>query len=271
MWADIGLVVLIVISGIFLALNIMHGSPPSKVPDDIAFNVKYISATQVRVEFGNFSEQVSFSDMRIKTTAPNGDVCEADVISDQLSYPQQSNDESKPKSLTDITLSSTGQLEKGSYFVMSNFRDLLLGGWAFEMVHRPSGTVVSGGTIMIPDTDTAPSGSFSALVTVSSSEVKVMVGAVSPSTHFSYCYIEVWGPDMTAQLMYMNDTEDMDILLIDETQLKMVDTGGDGLLNAGDYVSLKHWTGVLSHGQWSVTVKDVFTDETVAIAVFDIS
>lgn len=271
LWADIGLILLIIVSGIFLAINIMQGPPPSKVPSDIAYNVRYVSPTQVRVEFGNFSEAVNFSDMRIEITAPNGDVCLAEVVADQLSYPQVAEDESRPKSLTEITLSSTGRLEKGSYFLMTNFRDLLLGGWAFEMVHRPSGTVVSGGTIIIPDTDTAPTGSFSALVTVSSSEVRVMVGSVSPATHFTYCYMEVWGPDMTTQVMFMNDTEDMDILLTDETQLKMVDTGGDGLLNAGDYVSLKQWTSVLSHGQWSVTIKDIFTGERVALAVFDIT
>jgi len=185
-------------------------------------------------------------------------------------YEQEPEDANDPKSLANITISSTGTLQKGSYFIMSNYRDLTKGPWLFEMVHRSTNTIVSKGSIIVPDTDTAPTGSISAVMDVSESEVKLMLGTISPSTELSYCYVEVLGPDMTVQNMYLNDTSSMIMLLIDDTQVKMVDSDGNGLMNSGDYIDLRKWTGALAEGQWSVEISYVFTGDIIAYAYFPI-
>jgi len=270
LWVNIVLIISIVISGIYLALTIMQGSPPASIPQNVSFNVKYISPTQMKVEFNNFSSPILFTDVRIKTVSPLGDVCTADVHDDVLVYDQEPEDANDPKSLANITISSTGTLEKGSYFIMSNYRDLTKGPWLFEMVHRSSNTIVSKGSIIVPDTDTAPTGSISAVMDVSESEVKLMLGTISPSTELTYCYIDVLGPDMTVQTMYLNDTSSMIMLLIDDTQVKIVDADGNGLMNSGDYIDLRKWTGALTEGQWSVEIKYVFTEDIIAYAYFPI-
>lgn len=270
LWVNIALIILIVISGIYLAISIMQGPPPANIPQNVSFNVRYISPTQMKVEFNNFSNPILFSDVWIKTVSPLGDVCTADVHGDVLVYEQEPEDANDPKSLANITISSTGTLQKGSYFIMSNYRDLTKGPWLFEMVHRATKTIVSKGSIIVPDTDTAPTGSISAVMDVSESEVKLMLGTISPSTELSYCYVEVLGPDMTVHTMYLNDTSSMIMLLIDDTQVKMVDADGNGLMNSGDYIDLRKWTGALAEGQWSVEISYVFTGDIIAYAYFPI-
>ncbi len=270
LWVNIVLIISIVISGIYLALTIMQGPPPANIPQDVSFNVKYISPTQMKVEFNNFSNPISFTDVRIKTMSPLGDVCLADVHDDVLVYEQEPEGANDPKSLANITISSTGPLEKGSYFIMTNYRDLTKGPWLFEMVHRSSNIIVSKGSVIVPDTNSAPTGSISAVMDVSESEIKLIMGTISPSTELTYCYIDVLGPDMTVQTMYLNDTSSMIMLMIDDTQVKMVDADSNGLMSSGDYIDLRRWSGALSEGQWSVEVKYAFTGEIIAYAYFPV-
>jgi hypothetical protein len=58
--------------------------------------------------------------------------------------------------------------------------------------------------------------------------------------------------------------------LIDDTQVKMVDSDGNGLMNSGDYIDLRKWTGALAEGQWSVEISYVFTGDIIAYAYFPI-
>ena len=269
LWVNIVLIILIVISGIYLVISIMQGLPCQYTSERIVQREVH----QPHPDEGGVQQllkPILFSDVWIKTVSPLGDVCTADVHGDVLVYEQEPEDANDPKSLANITISSTGTLQKGSYFIMSNYRDLTKGPWLFEMVHRSTNTIVSKGSIIVPDTDTAPTGSISAVMDVSESEVKLMLGTISPSTELSYCYVEVLGPDMTVHTMYLNDTSSMIMLLIDDTQVKMVDSDGNGLMNSGDYIDLRKWTGALAEGQWSVEISYVFTGDIIAYAYFPI-
>ena len=70
--------------------------------------------------------------MVIEITSPNGDVSKADVRNSSLDYPQNT----PLKSLYSIHISSSGTMEKGTSFMMMNYKNLQIGAWAFKLTHQ---------------------------------------------------------------------------------------------------------------------------------------
>jgi hypothetical protein len=266
LWVDIGLIIAIAISAILLGVMVTQGPAPVKVPDGVPYNVVYLSPTEIEVEFGNFSSPINFSDLIIEVRSPNGDASKADVINSILEYTQAST----MHSLSKIEVSSTGLMEKGTSFILTNYKNLQTGAWAFKMTYRSTGQQIAGGTIIVPDIDTTPTGSFSGLSIISANEARVGFNSITPSTEFTFCYLEAWGPNMTTSTFYLNDTTSMSFQMEDGTVLSVIDSNNDGLINPSDYVSLHTDGKELSKGQWSIEIKYTFTKEKIATTVFNI-
>lgn len=266
LWVDIGLIIAIAISAILLGVMVTQGPAPEKVPNGVPYNVVYLSPTEIKVEFGNFSSSINFSDLIIEVKSPNGDISKADVIDSNLNYTPTST----LHSISNIEISSTGLMDKGTSFILTNYKNLQTGAWAFEMTHRSTGQQISGGTIIVPDIDATPAGSFSTLSIISANEARVEFNSITPSTEFTFCYLEAWGPNMTTSTFYLNDTTSMIFHMEDGTVLSVIDANGDGLINQGDFASLQTGDKELSKGQWSIEIKYTFTEEKIANTVFNI-
>ncbi len=266
LWVNIGLIIAIAISAVFLGIMVSQGPSQATVPRGVPYNVIYIGPTEIKIEFGNFSQHISFSDLIIEVTAPNGDVGKADVKNATTEYAQNT----AFQSLSSIRISSSGAMDKGTSFTLLNYRDLQTGPWAFKMTYRNTGQLVSGGTIIVPDVDATPQGSFSGLNKISSNEVRLEFGTIAPSTEFSYCYIVAWGPSTATTVLYLNNTTSMRVQMDDGTLLSVVDSNGDGMINLGDYVSLQTVGRELTKGQWSIEADYYFTNEKIANAAIDL-
>jgi len=266
-WVNIALIFAIAISGIYLGLMIFK-APEQKIPTGVTYNVYSISPYQVKVEFGNFTGNVTFPDAFIEVTSPySTDVCRADVRNGTLEYPQTGN-----KSLTNIHLSSTGLLAKGiSFTIMNTDRTLTTGVWSFKLIHRSTGIQMSGGSVVVPNTEVTPTGTFNEMRTISSSEIQLGIGGTAPATGYTYCYVRAGGPGMSVTSLYINDTASMSMVLEDGTVLRLVDANKDGLINSGDYVDLAVDGRGLLKGQWFVEIDYRFTGGAIATAQFTLN
>jgi hypothetical protein len=267
LWVDIGLIAAIAISAVLLGVTVSQGPPQPKVPVGVPYSIVYLSPTEVKVEFGNFSENIMFTDMVIDVTSPNGDKSRADIKNATVDYVQTTS----LKSLANIRISSTGVMEKGTSFTLMNYKNLQVGAWAFKLTHRTTGHQVSGGTVIVPATDITPQATFNKVQTISPSEININLEGVSPSTEINYCYIETFGPDLTKGVMRLNDTSSLSFVMSDGTILTYRDSNRDGLLNQGDYLNLKREAAPLSRGEWSIVLKFNFTEEKIAVSTFDIT
>ncbi len=268
MWVNIGLIIAIAASAVFLGVQTLQGTTSANdLSQDVPYTMNHISRTQVQVVFGNFTSPIKFTDVNIVVTAPNGDVSKADVKRNVLDYPQTTS----MRSLNNIHVSSTGVLTSGESFTIQNNKNLQSGGWGFKLVYKSSAKLVTDGGIIIPDPSNPPLGSYSDIQKISDREVKLSFGMVNPPTEFSSCYLEVRGPNTTTRTLELNNSSSMAMTPDNATTVQVVDIDGNGVINSGDYVLLYSKNERLAAGQWSLVLKYVFTGDIIANSIFELS
>lgn len=260
------LVAAIVSGGVYLGVTMVNAPPAQQIPQGVAFDARYISSTQVKVEFDSFPHPISYTDTSIRIVAPNGGVSMANVTSGITQYVQSASS----RSLSMIVVSATGPLEEGSYFIMVGDRDLIIGAWSFEMTYKYNGAVISQGTVIVPNPDTTPQGSFDAANRISPGRMDLVMGVVTPSTHISYCKVVVQGPEGFTKTVELNRTYGIASDIGNGTVLEYLDSNEDSLLNLGDAIVLSNDRG-LPKGGWSVTVKSIFTGASIAAVSYEIT
>jgi hypothetical protein len=97
----------------------------------------------------------------------------------------------------------------------------------------------------------------------------LVMGVVSPSTHISYCKVEVQGPEGVSTVE-VNRTYGIASNIGNGTVLEYLDSNDDSLLNLGDVIVISNDEG-LPKGHWSVTVKSNFTGASIASISYEIT
>lgn len=266
---DGALIIAIAVSAILLFAQFGQAPPPTKAPNGTLGKVSIVSSNKVSIELNNFSQTVQFSEVSIRITAPNGELCTASFTNQSLDYPQNP----PLHSLSMIRISSYGVLGVGQSITLENYKALQIGIWSVTLIHKPTGGIMAQKGIVIPDTETTPygPGALSTIEKISSSVVRVRFGSISPAIEFSFCKLTITTGSGDRYSWEMDQSSTTSYTLDPSLTATVVDDSNDGIITPNDYIELKTSNLALPSGAWSVELTYLFTDGRIAYNAFTIT